>query len=258
VDPKNNPDDRRWIDGSVDLSPYLGQPITLELSTSPGESSAADWAGWGGLRLVDSPDKVVPSLSPGQFDLVYDEEVKIYRNNHAFPRAFVVHEAEVVSGVEGAIERMKEGQFNPAQTAVIEGDLQPARLAALTEGRAAGGSSVEFTEHRDNEVKLRVETERPGLLVLSDTYYPGWQAYVDGEKTPIYPTDAALRSVYLEAGEHEVRFVYSPGTFKLGTAISGLSLLALAAFAAWDPVRRQWARLRDRTGGGQAHGGYSG
>ena len=258
VDPKNNPEDRRWVDGSVDLGPYLGQPITLELSTSPGESSAADWAGWGGLRLVDSPDKVVPSLSPGQFDLVYDEEVKIYRNNHAFPRAFVVHQAEVVSGVEEAIARMKEGQFNPAQTAVIEGDLQPARLAALTEGRAAGGSSVEFTEHRDNEVKLRVETERPGLLVLSDTYYPGWQAYVDGEKTPIYPTDAALRSVYLEAGEHEVRFVYSPGTFKLGTAISGLSLLALAAFAAWDPVRRQWARLRDRTGGGQAHGGYSG
>ena len=258
VDPKNNPEDRRWVDGSVDLGPYLGQPITLELSTLPGESGASDWAGWGGLRLVDSPDKVVPSLSPGQYDLVYDEEVKIYRNNHAFPRAFVVHQAEVVSGVEEAIARMKEGQFNPAQTAVIEGDLQPARLAALTEGRAAGGSSVEFTEHRDNEVKLRVETERPGLLVLSDTYYPGWQAYVDGEKTPIYPTDAALRSVYLEAGEHEVRFVYSPGTFKLGTAISGLSLLALAAFAAWDPVRRQWARLRDRTGGGQAHGGYSG
>jgi hypothetical protein len=258
VDPKNNPEDRRWLDGSVDLGPYLGQPITLELSTSPGESSAADWAGWGGLRLVDSPDKVVPSLSPGQFDLVYDEEVKIYRNNHAFPRAFVVHQAEVVSGVEEAIARMKEGQFNPAQTAVIEGDLQPARLAALTEGRPAGGSSVEFTEHRDNEVKLRVETERPGLLVLSDTYYPGWQAYVDGEKTPIYPTDAALRSVYLEAGEHEVRFVYSPGTFKLGITISGLSLLALAAFVAWDPARRQWARLRDRRGGGQAHGGYSG
>ncbi len=105
---------------------------------------------------------------------------------------------------------------------------------------------MEITEYRDNQVKLRVETESPGLLVLSDTYYPGWQAYVDGDKTPIYPTDVALRSIYLEPGEHEVKFVYSPGSFKVGALVSMLSLLALGVYAGWGVGRGLWMRLRQR------------
>ena len=98
---------------------------------------------------------------------------------------------------------------------------------------------------------IRVESQRAGLLVLSDTYYPGWKAYVDGQETPIYPTDVALRSVYLEAGEHEVRFVYSPASFKLGVLISGLSLLALVAYAGRGTAWRLWVRLRERRRRGQ-------
>ncbi len=88
-----------------------------------------------------------------------------------------------------------------------------------------------------------METESPGLLVLGDTYYPGWKAYVDGKKTPIYPTDVALRSVYLEPGEHEVKFVYSPGSFKVGVLVSVLSLLALGVYAGWGVARDLWMRL---------------
>lgn len=243
VDPKNDPEDRRWIDGSVELTPYQGRPVTLVLSTLPGESSNFDWAGWGALRLADSPDRDLPNLSPGQFELIYDGEVEIYRNNHALPRAFVVHRVEIVSEIEEAIARMKEDRFDPSRLAVIEADMPPEELAALAEGIATGSSNVEITEYRDNQVKLQVETESPGLLVLGDTYYPGWKAYVDGEKTPIYPTDVALRSVYLEPGEHEVKFVYSPGSFKVGALVSVLSLLALGVYAGWGVARDSWMRL---------------
>ncbi len=252
LDPKNDPKDRRWVDGAVDLSPYQGRSITLTLSTSPGESTAWDWAGWGDLRLADSPETGLPNLSPGQYELVYDNEVRIYRNNQAFPRAFVVHRAEVASGMEDAIARMKEADFDPAQEAVIEGDPPLAQLAALADGPPASGSTVRFSEYKDSQVRLQVETERPGLLVLADTYYPGWKAYVDGEETPIYPTDVALRSVYLEPGEHEVEFVYSPASFKLGVLISGLSLLALASYAGWAPARGLWTTLRERRRSEQA------
>ncbi len=238
VDPKNNPDDRRWIDAAVDLSPYLGRPMTLVLSTGPGDSGAFDWAGWGGLRLAASADAPAEDTSPAQFQLAYDGDVKVYENRDAFPRAFVVHRAEMVSETHEAIARMNEEEFDPAQVAVIEGDVPLAQLAALAEGQATGGSTVDITKYQDQRVELRVTTERAGFLILSDAYYPGWKAYVDGKQVPIYPTDVALRSVFVPAGEHEVKFVFSPGSFKLGSAITLVSLAVLAAYAGSGPVRR--------------------
>ena len=244
VDPKNNPEDRRWIDGMVDLSSYLGRQIELILSTAPGESGIWDWAGWGGLRLAPSPDTPRDLSRPSQFDLAYDGEVKVYENHNAFPRAFLVHRAEVVPDMQRAIARMKEVGFDPADAAVIEGEIPPAQLAALTEGQGTGSSTVEITKYQDQRVELSVRTDSDGLLVLSDTYYPGWKAYVDGEQVPIYPTDVALRSVFLEQGEHDVEFVYSPGSFKAGALISGLSLLALVAYAGLGTTRGLWTKLQ--------------
>lgn len=257
VDPKNNPEDRRWLDDSVDLGPYLNRPVTLTFHTSPGNSGVWDHAGWGALRLSPSPDTPPAQPNADQFELVYEGEVVIHRNNAALPRAFMVHRAELVSDPDEAVARMSVDGFNPAKVAVIEASPSREELASLAASGEASVSEVEITDYKDDQITLTVETQRPGLLVLSDTYYPGWQAYVDGERTPIYPTDVALRSVYLEAGEHEVIFVYSPASFKLGAVISGLSLLALATFAGWGTIRSKWATLRERADRGQARGGAS-
>ncbi len=250
VDPKNNPDDRRWIDGAVDLSPYLGRAVTLVLSTGPGDSGIWDWAGWGGLRLAPSPDAPAENRTSGQFRLLYDGDVKVYENRNAFPRAFVVHRAVEVSRESEAIVRMKEAGFDPAKEAVVEGELRQDQLAALAASPDSDGSSVEITRYSDNRVDLLARMQNPGLLVLSDTYYPGWKAYVDGKEVPVYPTDLALRSVFVPAGEHEVKFVFSPGSFKLGLAITIASFAVLVLYAAGGPTSRSvrgW--MSRRTGG---------
>jgi uncharacterized membrane protein YfhO len=59
-----------------------------------------------------------------------------------------------------------------------------------------------------------------GFLVLSDTYYPGWQVFVDGEEAKIYQADYLFRAVPLKQGEHVVEFRYSPSSFRTGLAIS--------------------------------------
>ncbi|MFQ5674516.1 MAG: hypothetical protein ACE5G1_01355 [bacterium] len=57
----------------------------------------------------------------------------------------------------------------------------------------------------------------PALMVLSEIYYPaGWKAYVDGDVAKIYKTNAILRSIFLKPGEHEIRFVFESGAFRLG------------------------------------------
>lgn len=69
--------------------------------------------------------------------------------------------------------------------------------------------------------------ENDGFLVLSDTYYPGWKAYVDGKRSEIYLTNYLVRSVYLKKGEHIVKFIYLPFAFILGVIISFAAMLYL-------------------------------
>jgi hypothetical protein len=248
VDPKNNPDDRRWIDGVVDLEAFIGRPLTLLLSTSPGETPIWDWAGWGGLRLAPSPDTTIDESSSSQFELAYDGEVQIYQNRNALSRAFVVHRAVLAPEESAAVALMRQPDFAPSAEAVVEGSVPESQMAALASSPAADGSSVEITNYSDNQVKLVSHMDNPGLLVLSDAYYPGWKAYVDGKQTPIYATDVALRSVFLPAGEHSVEFTYSPASFKLGAAVSIASLAALMLYVIWRPLRIAAERSLRRRG----------
>jgi hypothetical protein len=246
VDPKQNVEYRRWIAGSVDLGRYVGRPIRLTLSTSAGETDAWDWAGWSSLRLAPSPDTPPNPRSSGQFELVYDGEVKVYENLNAFPRAFIVHRAIPAAWQDAAVALLQQPDFDPATEAIVEGDISQNHLSALAGSPLVDGSSVQITHYGDNRVKILATMENPGLLVLTDTYYPGWKAYVDGEQTPIYPTDLAIRSIFLPAGEHEVEFVFSPRIFKLGSAITLASMTLLALYSAWGPLSRatRWAAGR--------------
>ncbi len=167
------------------------------------------------------------------------------------PLALLAHRAAAVSGTDQAIVRMRADGFDPAQTAVIEGTPPQEQLASLEASPATDGSSVEITSYSDNRVELVARMENHGLLVLSDTYYPGWKAYVDGKETTVYPTDVALRSVFVPAGEHQVKFVFSPGSFKAGVLISGLSLLVLGTYAITGTVRSLWMRAKGQRSSGQ-------
>jgi Bacterial membrane protein YfhO len=179
------------------------------------------------------------SLAPDQYELVYDRDVKIYRNRAALPRAFVVHEAHAVSNREAAIRFLLSTAIDPSRSAVVEGTLPPAQQAFLRPSEGGGASDVRIRLYRDDRVELQVRTERPGLLVLTDTYYPGWKATVDGVSVPILATDEAFRSVFVPAGVHDVTFVFRPRTFCTGAAITFLGALALVGYAVWDARRRR-------------------
>ena len=79
-----------------------------------------------------------------------------------------------------------------------------------------------------NTVFIEAHTPSPGFLVLRDTYYPGWIAFVDGVQTEIQRADYLFRAVYLSEGSHRVVFPFRPLSVKLGAVISLLSLLSVA------------------------------
>ena len=90
---------------------------------------------------------------------------------------------------------------------------------------------------------MRTAGDRPGLLVLSDAYYPGWRATVDGEAAPIYPTNVLFRGVPIPAGEHTVVFTYAPSGWLLGWGLAAAGAVLLGGLG----VLSVWGFRRGRS-----------
>jgi hypothetical protein len=178
----------------------------------------------------------------GKFQLVYEEEgIQIYRNRWTYPRAFVVHAVEVADDSEAALRRLKSIDFDPSTQAVIEGP-RPSDWdqQVFSAGRGLPPSEGTIISQSANSMMLRATADRPGLLVVSETFAPGWRAYVDGKPAPIYPADLTMRAVYLPSGTHTVEFVYFPTSFIVGLGIAGAAACSLLL---WVVLRNGHSRI---------------
>jgi hypothetical protein len=108
----------------------------------------------------------------------------------------------------------------------LTGDISRARLSVVGDQSASAAGKAEIISDEINHVAITGAADRESRLVLADSRYPGWRAYLDGRETPIAPAQSAFRSVAFPAGEHRVDFYYRPETFKIGLFTL---LLAIAA-----------------------------
>jgi hypothetical protein len=126
-------------------------------------------------------------------------------------------------GGQGKIKnKMGDHSGSPLRVTKYVGELTaPARWSASARKRGL----PEFISESNNRLQLHVEASGDSFLVLSDTYYPGWKVYVDGEKKKIYRANYTFRAVPLRPGTHQVEFVYDPLSFKLGAMITFLTII---------------------------------
>ena len=170
------------------------------------------------------------------YTLVYDGELRIYRNDDCLPRAFVTFRARTYADREDLLEDLP--RVDPRQAVLLEEVPQTWQAPSIVPAAPA----VEFVEDSPNQVRLRVDMPAAGFLVLADNHFPGWVAYttVDGataeQPLPILRAYGTLRAVQLPAGPQTVRFKYSPNSIKVGafvTFMAGMSLLLLGAVWLW-------------------------
>lgn len=177
-------------------------------------------------------------ISHPAWTLVYDREVKVYRNERAFPRAFLVHGA-LVMPPDQVLASLKA--FDLRRT-VLLADEKAAPPYALGCAECLPSAQPAIVSYKPHEVVLSVTLERPGWLVLTDSFFPGWRAYDNEQEVPILRADGIFRAVHLEAGEHRVRFRYSPMSVRLGFYGSFLAAMTLALLAgawAWGRFYRE-------------------
>ncbi|KKR10968.1 MAG: hypothetical protein UT40_C0042G0002 [Candidatus Woesebacteria bacterium GW2011_GWA1_39_21b] len=72
-----------------------------------------------------------------------------------------------------------------------------------------------------------MEADGNSFLFLSETFYPGWKAYVDGQEEKIFRANYIFQSIFIPKGEHNIRFIYQPVSFKIGLVLSSATLIFL-------------------------------
>ncbi|MCL5027059.1 MAG: YfhO family protein [Chloroflexi bacterium] len=162
------------------------------------------------------------TLSP-DLRLVHLGDVKIFENLANLPRAYLLHRARAVADEGSALAALQDPGFPWGQEGIVEAPDAPA-LAEPPEGAA---ERVDIVRYGPEEVALQAKVASPALLVLSDSYYPGWRAWVDGQEAPILRVNHIQRGIAVPAGEHQVVFRYQPRSLYAGFALSGLSLILL-------------------------------
>ncbi len=148
-------------------------------------------------------------------------------NPHALPRAWIVHRTAPAPPPEKLLSMLARPSFDPLALAYVDGD--PGFVAAPD--APARAEPVRFIEDGEHVVEVETTATAPGLLVLADTFAPGWRATVDGVATPIVATNHLFRGVAVAAGTHRVRFSYGPVTIPAGQGLSLVGLVVLAGLA---------------------------
>jgi len=188
--------------------------------------------------LAGSPRIAPTDEAARQFEHIGDQDgVTVYRNNNAVPRAFIASDVHRVETMNAAIlylqsrgRRLQNGttkvdRFDPQNQAVVEAQSLPEVLqAAASRNKASRPATI--VSYASDRIEVQVPAGAPGLLVLTDTFYPGWVATVNGKAEKILPTDVAFRGVALGPDASTVVFRYRPRTGILGITIALLGVLA--------------------------------
>jgi hypothetical protein len=249
----NSEKDRRTflkvIDESRSLADFLHahQPSRVEVNRT--DFGMFNFGDWNRLEAVEALVPTVPEITTrlgwwddrsaklfgvrytisrkptraGQIDVFTSAAgMKIFENPGVLPRAWTVHRVRQATE-DAAIAQVSQGQFDPALEAVITGEAPKVDVCPETDvirGASFGLQSVD----------VDLEMACGGLLLVSDNWFPGWSATVDGASTPILQADATIRAVRVERGHHSVRMVYRPMTVIAGAAlfIVGLCVTGVA------------------------------
>jgi hypothetical protein len=150
----------------------------------------------------------------------------VYRNRDALPRVRIVHRVEQTATATSAAMRkhLADPSLDLATTAVMN---TPVPALESCEGR----NEAVIRLRKANSVTIDAETNCRGMLILADTWYPGWVATVDGRESQIYEPYGALRGVILDRGAHRVEFRYRPATAWIGAVGSLVGILGACLVA---------------------------
>jgi hypothetical protein len=126
--------------------------------------------------------------------------------------------------------------YAPKEVAWIEGTERKLVVPRLSGAGRDPSESVEVTEDSPGTVHLVAHLKSPGLVILADTYYPGWRLAIDGRPAEILQTNGAMRGALVEAGDHQLVYKYNPASLKIGAGLTFVGIATLVLLLAAPAV----------------------
>ena len=204
------PTDRLWFAGIPDRQKEDKRSIYTEIK------DFLPYYSFLGTKYI-----LAPSYFSYDLPCLYDKEIKIYDNPDALPRVFVAHKINYACSYKEAQKIIGKPNLDLENTVALEEKAPQGYNPSIIKDN----SKAKIKDYQTNKVTIGVTLENPGILVLTDTYYPGWEVFVNGNPSKIYRVNGLVRGVFLDKGNHEVVFKYFPRSFKIGLAITIFSLL---------------------------------
>jgi hypothetical protein len=173
-----------------------------------------------------SEDSELLSARPERYPKLFDNgNVSVFENTRVLPRAFAVplRGVEVIRQFPENRDRIKSSEFDPEKNVVLP-VMPVVKAGALQLPVQSDPQRVDIESSDINGYRFRVALNEPSIVVVSQMYYPGWKARVDGQEVEVLEADYALSGFPVSAGTHEVEFRFEPGSFRAGVWITLLSL----------------------------------
>jgi hypothetical protein len=139
-------------------------------------------------------------------------------NSNALTRTFIPRRVETVAQDKARLAKLAAQDFDPREVAYVE---SPVNLPGSCRGTAS------IVEEIPTRIRVSVQMETRGLVVLADLWDKGWQAYWNGQRVPILRTNHAIRGVVVPAGSGTLEFHYAPASFAWGLRLAGLAAVVL-------------------------------
>jgi len=141
---------------------------------------------------------------PEKFELIYQSGAhQVSQNLATLPQAYLVYDYQVAESPFQVLKILFNENFNHHQSVVLEQDLE-----FSIPSEVEGPSGVEFISYQPEKIILQTSSPTSAILVLTDTYYPGWQAFIDQQSVEIYRANYNFRAVVVPAGDHQIEFKY--------------------------------------------------
>ena len=174
-------------------------------------------------------DEYIPLVIPKKFPLVFDGKIKIFESTDVLPRSYLVTKYQVSESYDDIFNIISNPNFDFQNELILEENINEFPSSASSSENLKN-SQVSIIKYTPNFVELKTDYENPSILVLTDTFYPGWHAFVDEKETEIFRANGLVRAVFVPSGNHTVTFSFMPDSFVIGVVMSILSFLILFVF----------------------------
>jgi hypothetical protein len=151
--------------------------------------------------------------------------LKVFENHSAFPRVFAVHKYVRAESEQHLRTLLGDGGIDLRTTALLDADVPPLE-------NCAGKDSVVIERYDAEDIQISANMACTGILIFTDTWFPGWKAYVDGAERPIFRAYGLVRGLVVPRGIHNVKFEYVPLSLWLGLLGSLIGILLSAGLIA--------------------------